>query len=37
MVQIERPSGWNIERINKISNEIKRIEIYNKLKGQSIK
>jgi hypothetical protein len=37
MIQIERPSGWNIERINKISNEIKRIEIYNKLKGQSIK
>ena len=32
MIQIERPSGWNIERINRISNEIKRIEIYNKLK-----
>ena len=35
MIQIEHPIGWNIERINKISNEIKRIEIYNKLKDKA--
>ncbi len=34
MIQIERPSGWTIERINKIANEIRFIELYNaKLKG----
>ena len=32
MIQIERPSGWNLERINLISNNIKRIELYNKNK-----
>ena len=29
MIQIERPSGWNIERINLISSNIKKIEMYN--------
>ena len=33
MIQIERPRGWNIERINLISNEIKKIELYNKSKN----
>jgi hypothetical protein len=32
MIQIERPSGWNIEKINLISKEIKKIEIYNNIK-----
>ena len=32
MIQIERPSGWNIERINSIINDIKKIELYNKYK-----
>ena len=32
MIQIERPVGWNIERINLISKDIKRIELYNKMK-----
>jgi hypothetical protein len=32
MIQIERPSGWNIERIKSISNDINRIEVYNKVK-----
>ena len=31
-IQIERPRGWNIERINLISNDIKKIETYNKIK-----
>ena len=31
MIQIERPRGWNLERINQISKEIKKIELYNKL------
>ena len=30
MIQIERPIGWSIERINLISNDIRRIEMYNK-------
>ena len=30
MIQIERPCGWNMERINLISKEFKRIELYNK-------
>ena len=29
MIQIERPRGWNIERINLISKDIKKIEFYN--------
>ena len=33
MIQIERPSGWNIDRINLISKEINTIEIYNKVKN----
>jgi hypothetical protein len=33
MIQIERPSGWNLDQINGLSNDIKRIELYNKLKG----
>ena len=32
MIQIERPIGWNIERINLISEEIIKIEVYNKIK-----
>ena len=32
MIQIERPNGWNIERINLISKEINKIEMYNKIK-----
>ena len=31
MIQIERPRGWNLERINLISKEIEKIELYNKL------
>ena len=30
MIQIERPRGWNIDRINLISKNIKNIELYNK-------
>ena len=29
MIQIQRPNGWNMERINLISNDIKKIELYN--------
>ena len=32
MIQIERPRGWNIEQINNISKDIKKIEVYNKFK-----
>ena len=32
MIQIERPRGWNIEQINILSKDIKRIEMYNKMK-----
>ena len=32
MIQIERPSGWNIDKINSISKDIKKIELYNKNK-----
>ena len=32
MIQIERPSGWNVERIISISKDIKSIELYNKIK-----
>ena len=31
MIQIERPRGWNLEKIDSISKEIKRIEWYNKM------
>ena len=31
MIQIERPRGWNLERVNLISKEIKKIELYNKM------
>ena len=35
MIQIQRPSGWNIEQINIISKDIKRVELYiNKLKSK---
>ena len=30
MIQIQRPIGWNLEKIQSISNDIKRIETYNK-------
>ena len=33
MIQIERPSGWNLEQINLISKDIKKIELYNKMKN----
>ena len=29
MIQIERPSGWGIERFRKVALELKCIEIYN--------
>ena len=29
MIQIERPSGWNLEQIRIISKELKNIELYN--------
>ena len=29
MIQIERPRGWNLEQINLISMDIKKIELYN--------
>ena len=32
MIQVERPSGWDLERINLISKDIKKIEMYNKIK-----
>ena len=35
MIQIERPRGWNEERIILISNDIKRIELYNKIKSNA--
>ena len=35
MIQIERPSNWTMEKITKIENEIKCIEIYN-TKGNRI-
>ena len=33
MIQIERPCGWNQERIELISNDLKKIERYNKIMG----
>ena len=35
MIQIVRPSGWNMDRMNLISNDIKRIELYNKNKNNA--
>ena len=35
MIQIERPGGWNLEMINLISNDIKKIEVYNKIKNNA--
>ena len=32
MIQIERPTGWNLEQIHKISREFKNIEYYNSKK-----
>ena len=32
MIQIQRPMGWNLERIKSLSNDIKRLETYNKAK-----
>jgi hypothetical protein len=32
MIQIERPSGWNLEQIKRISNDITNIELYNSRK-----
>ena len=29
MIQIERPTGWGIERVRKLALELKCIEIYN--------
>ena len=29
MLQIERPTGWGIDRVRKLALELKRIEIYN--------
>ena len=33
MMQIERPSGWNLDQINLICRDIKKIELYNRLKS----
>ena len=32
IIQIQRPTGWNLEKIKSISNDIKRLETYNKAK-----
>ena len=32
MIQIQRPNGWNMEKIVLISKDIKKIELYNKIK-----
>ena len=32
MIQIERPSGWNLDHINVLSNDIRRIELYKRAK-----
>jgi hypothetical protein len=29
MIQIERPTNWNMERVRKLATELKMIEIYN--------
>ena len=29
MIQVERPVGWSTEKVKKIVNEIKNIEMYN--------
>jgi hypothetical protein len=29
MIQIERPTGWGIERVKYLAHEIKNIETYN--------
>ena len=31
MIQIERPRGWSLDHINLISNDIRKIELYNKM------
>ena len=36
MIQIERPRGWNLEKINLISKEFKKIELYNKIKNKGV-
>ena len=36
MIQIERPRGWNLEKINLISKEFKKIELYNKTKNKGV-
>ena len=35
MIQIDRPSGWNLENVNWISKDIIRIELYNKTKANA--
>ena len=32
MIQIERPTNWTIEHINKLANKIKNMELYNSKK-----
>jgi hypothetical protein len=32
MIQIERPRGWNLDKIKIISKDITKIELYNKIK-----
>jgi hypothetical protein len=34
MIQIERPSNWTIENLNKIANETKNMELYNSYQGK---
>ena len=36
MIQIERPVGWNKERVRKLAVGIKMIEIYNSAAKQKI-
>jgi hypothetical protein len=36
MIQIERPRGWNVERVRKLATELKAIEIYNSTQKQCI-
>jgi hypothetical protein len=36
MIQIERPVNWTIERIRKIANELRCMEIYNATKTNKL-
>ena len=36
MIQIKRPTGWTIEKTEKIANEMKHLEIYNSIITHSV-